>query len=104
MDDGVVDEGGAVRGSLIRRLDRWYFRPFVDQPGKRIRRSIVDRCGTLLDVGCGPRSKVEAVSDSLRFSVGVDISEEAIRASRGRGIHMRYVVLDVSKIGQTIQP
>jgi SAM-dependent methyltransferase len=86
--------------AILRTLDRWYFAPFTGQSARLIRRSVVGSCGSLLDVGCGSESKVKAFSSELSLSLGVDISEEAVAASRTQGIHSHYAILDITRLEQ----
>jgi SAM-dependent methyltransferase len=85
---------------IVRRVDRWYFEPFIGQSTRLIRRSVASVCGSLIDVGCGSASKVQAFSSELTYSVGVDISEDAVRESRNRGIHTAYAVIDITRLDQ----
>jgi SAM-dependent methyltransferase len=89
-----------VRGvpEIVRRLDRWYFEPFTGQGLRLIRRIMAGDCGTLLDVGCGSSSPAKTFSSELSFSLGVDISEHAVRESRSRGIHSSYAIIDITRL------
>jgi len=51
---------------------------------------LLDRChGPTLDVGCGPGRLVAALTARGRFAVGVDVSAEAVRQARRRGVTAR---------------
>jgi SAM-dependent methyltransferase len=49
--------------------------------------SLVDRCdGATLDVGCGPGRLVAALARAGRPVLGIDVSAEAVRQTRRRGV------------------
>lgn len=86
--------------AFLRKLHRWYFEPFTRQGPRLIRRSVVGSCQSLLDVGCGSASVVKTFSSELSLSLGVDISEEAVAASRAQGIHTHYAILDITRLNR----
>jgi 2-polyprenyl-3-methyl-5-hydroxy-6-metoxy-1,4-benzoquinol methylase len=47
-----------------------------------------------LDLGCGPNSPVQYLSESVKH-VGLDAFEEAIHKSKAKGIHDEYYYADV---------
>jgi SAM-dependent methyltransferase len=54
------------------------------RPGDR---ALLDRCcGTTLDVGCGPGRLAAALTQAGQVTLGVDVSAEAIRQARRRGV------------------
>lgn len=64
----------------------------------------VGRPATLLDVGCGARSPIDAFSVRLPYSVGVDGFEPALRASKAAAIHDEYRQLDVRRLDASFEP
>jgi SAM-dependent methyltransferase len=48
---------------------------------------LIDRCdGPTLDVGCGPGRLAAALTERGRVALGIDVSAEAIRQARRRGV------------------
>lgn len=65
-----------------------------------LKKIIFPECQTLLDVGCGCNSVVQYFKGRLKKTVGVDMFGEAIKESRRKRIHNRYIncnVLDIKK-------
>lgn len=75
----VRDADGRVR-CLGAALDRWL------GPCDAADRSVLSRCGgPTLDVGCGPGRLVAALREADHGTLGIDVSEVAVRLTRGRG-------------------
>jgi SAM-dependent methyltransferase len=55
-------------------------------------------CQSVLDVGCGRSSVLEALP-RVPHAVGVDAYEPALEESRWRGIHDEYIQADVTQLG-----
>lgn len=60
-------------------------------------RSELEECQSFLDLGCGRDSPVKYFSKEFR-SVGVDLFKPSIEESRTKGIHDRYVLMDLRKL------
>lgn len=58
---------------------------------------------TVLDVGCGSNSPLRNVSKQFR-SVGVDIFQPSIEASKKQNIHDEYHQLDILKLDTVFSP
>ncbi len=57
--------------------------------------SLVERVEILLDLGCGPGVWLENLSDRYKIGVGVDISRQMLRISRGKGLgNTNFIVAD----------
>jgi hypothetical protein len=56
---------------------------------------------SLIDIGCGSDSSIRYFSDELD-ATGVDGFAPAIEASKQRGIHKRYLLMDLNDIGEKI--
>lgn len=82
---------------ILRALDRALF----GEPFGRYYRALEAACAgcrTLLDVGCGAESPVRFFSGGLARSVGVDLHEPSLEASRRAGIHQETVRAPVLEI------
>jgi SAM-dependent methyltransferase len=65
---------------LVLDVDRW------SAGADRVDEMVVSRCEPpVIDLGCGPGRMVEALTRSGRSALGVDMSQEAVRATRTRG-------------------
>jgi SAM-dependent methyltransferase len=87
----------------LRALDRALF----GVPFGRYYRALEDACAgcdSLLDVGCGAESPVRFFSKRLARSVGVDLHEPSLEASRRAGIHGETVRASVLEIGSRFPP
>lgn len=54
-------------------------------------------CETVLDLGCGPNSKLQYVK-GIDYSVGVDIHRPYVNQSKEKGIHNAYWYMNVLEI------
>lgn len=93
---------GAV-GSAGRALDARLCAPHRAHYERLLWREL-SPCGSLLDVGCGSASPLERLEGRVGYSVGVDIHEGDVRASRVLGIHDAYAVLDVQELRSAFPP
>ena len=50
-------------------------------------------CWSVLDLGCGPASPLQFCNVS--YSVGVDVFEPYVRASKTKNIHTAYIIADI---------
>jgi SAM-dependent methyltransferase len=92
-----------MAAGLLRRLDRALF----GEPFGRYYRALeraCDGCESILDVGCGAESPVRFFSGRLRRSVGVDLHEPSLEASRRAGIHGEIVRAGVLEIEERFGP
>lgn len=83
-----------------RRVRRIYYALKIrkKQYLRELRKALTG-CRSVLDVGCGARSPFRHFS-SGRFSVGVDAFAPSIESSRAEGIHDRYELMDVLRLGE----
>ena len=65
--------------------------------------SAVGDAQTLLDVGCGTNSPIQYFSHRLH-ATGIDLSENAIEASRKKGIHKEYLLVNALELDAVFQP
>lgn len=80
--NGVLHLVGAG-GQPVARLDAAHWTAGL-RPGDA---SLVDRCaGATLDVGCGPGRLAAALQRAGRPVLGIDVSAEAVRQARRRGV------------------
>lgn len=80
--DDVNAELNRVGGEGVLTLDqvRWATR------ADAVDKLVVSRCrAPVLDVGCGPGRMVQALNEAGVAALGVDMSSEAVRATRARG-------------------
>ncbi|MFX0000786.1 MAG: class I SAM-dependent methyltransferase [Candidatus Hodarchaeota archaeon] len=70
---------------------------------KLIEENIRD-CDSILDLGCGPSSRLEKINTNNKYTVGVDIFEKYIEISRKKKIHDSYVILDIKHIEKKFPP
>jgi hypothetical protein len=85
--------------SVLRALDRALFGVPFGRYYEALERACAG-CESLLDVGCGAESPVRFFSSRLARSVGVDLHEPSLEASRRAGIHgetLQTPVLDVAE-------
>jgi hypothetical protein len=64
----------------------------------------VDGADSLLDVGCGSNSPVSRFERRPSYTVGVDLHDPSIEASRAAGRHDDYRRLDVMQIAEEFGP
>lgn len=60
-------------------------------------------CESLLDVGCGADSPIQAFSDKLQC-VGVDAYKPSIEISKKKGIHKRYYISNALNLLERFKP
>ncbi|RLF37411.1 MAG: SAM-dependent methyltransferase [Thermoplasmata archaeon] len=63
---------------------------------KRLRDEI-DGCSSILDVGCGENSPLRWIKNKP-YCVGVDAHKDAIKKSKKKKIHNKYIQLDLLKL------
>ena len=61
-------------------LARWHGEPTVEELD-----ALGRTAGAVLDVGCGPGRHVAALIGAGREALGIDVSAQAVRTTRGRG-------------------
>lgn len=61
-------------------------------------------CETLLDVGCGSDSPAKRVTKRLKHSTGIDGHAPYIDESRAKGIHAKYIQMDIRELSQIFKP
>ena len=83
---------------LLRKLYYSFYRKIFPEYRVELEKA-VGNCKTLLDVGCGPDSPIKPFSGKL-YSVGVDAFRPSIEKSKKEGIHNKYYMTDVLKIGK----
>src|SRR5260221_71809 len=84
---------------ILHRLDRAIFGRFYERYHRSLEREVLDGgCGTLLDIGCGSSSPVGLFSSHLSRCVGVDPFEPSIAASRERGLHHEYHLMEAVRV------
>ena len=77
-----ADDVGRTGGEAVLTLDRVRWATGADDVDKLV----VSRCRPpVLDVGCGPGRMVQALNEAGVAALGVDMSAEAVRATRARG-------------------
>src|SRR5438105_1410884 len=59
---------------------------------------LVGDAQSVLDVGCGTNSPIGRFEHRVPHSVGIDLHQPALDASRARGLHDDYVRLDVREL------
>lgn len=96
----MVDRGNGI----LRRVDRWLFGRFEGAYPRLLGASVIGDCETLLDVGCGASSPVSSFSRRLKQTVGVDAHDGSIEASRAKGIHSDYRLMDALDIDRHFAP
>ena len=64
---------------------------------------IIDYPKSLLDVGCGSDSPVQALPKDI-YTVGIDSFEPSINKSKDKGIHKLYVLDNVLNVNQHFGP
>jgi hypothetical protein len=76
-----------------------------DRYGAALKKEVLgSRCRTLLDVGCGPHSPIEAFSSQLAYSVGIDRYAPYLRCSQRSHIHDDYLLIDAMEIAAHFYP
>ena len=78
----VRADDGRIGADAVLTLDRVRWTAVADD----VDRLVVSRCrAPVLDVGCGPGRMVQALNEAGVAALGVDMSAEAVRATRARG-------------------
>ena len=60
-----------------------------------LKRELKD-CNSVLDLGCGPDSPLK--NCDARYSVGVDVFEPYVKASKDKRIHDEYIISDIRNL------
>lgn len=90
--------------NLLRRADRLVFQSNLTVYPRTIAGLLDDTYDSLLDVGCGASSPLQAPCARIRRTVGVDAHVESIRRSGALGIHDEYVCMDILDIADHFGP
>jgi predicted TPR repeat methyltransferase len=70
---------------------------------RRMLRTVLRDCRSVLDVGCGQESPL-AVAGFGGFAVGVDVSWSELRVARARRIHTALVRADAATVERVFRP
>ena len=76
------------------KLKEIYFKIFP--PWENILKKELSNCNSVLDIGCGPNSRIQ-IAD-VPYSVGVELFEPYIQKSKEKGIHNKYINADIRKV------
>ncbi len=63
-----------------------------------IKKLIVPRCRTVLDLGCGSNSNLHFFCNEIKYSVGVDLCQIDLDKSKKNKIHNKYYLDDAMNI------
>lgn len=88
--------------NLLRKEHHKYYVKLFPNYGIELERA-VEKCKSLLDVGCGSNSPIKSFSKKL-YCVGVDAFYPSIEKSKKLGIHNEYHKMDVLDIGKNFKP
>lgn len=90
---------------LLRLIDTSIFSSCHNQYPKLLSKAIGSDCKTLLDVGCGSSLPLSLCTGlNLTSSMGVDGYEGSISASREKGIHTDYKLMNILDLNQFFKP
>ncbi len=92
----MQDEGWDLNGSnWTHRFNSTYRRILPSPIRVRLSNELRD-CRTILDLGCGPQSRLGI--PGIQYSVGVEQFEPYIRSSKSKAIHDDYILADVRSL------
>lgn len=66
-------------------------------------KTVAGQFSSLLDVGCGARSPIKKFSKGM-YTVGIDLFEPSIKESKQKGIHSKYLLMDMLEIDSKFNP
>ena len=69
----------------------------------RILEKETKECDSILDVGCGWDSKIKRFSKN-KFTMGVELHKPYIEESRKKGIHNKYIQMDILDLSKRFKP
>ncbi|MFA5771728.1 MAG: methyltransferase domain-containing protein [Thermoplasmata archaeon] len=104
----LITTMGRTSLQCLRFLDRsidFTLNKFISQDRyiNILEKEIIGNCETLLDVGCGNSSPINAFSQNYVYSIGVDIFEPYITESRNASIHNEYRIMGALEIGNNFK-
>ena len=89
---------------FLGRADRSIFARHLEIYPRTITAALDNDYASLLDVGCGSDSPIQAAFGRIPVTVGVDAHAESIRRSQIAGIHSAYECMDILDIADRFGP
>jgi SAM-dependent methyltransferase len=80
---------------VVSKIKNIFFKNFPSWDKKLLKKELLG-CSSVLDVGCGPNSRIQ-IAD-VPFSVGVDLFEPYIQKSKEKKIHNKYIKADIREV------
>ena len=81
-----------------------YFMGFINPNFLDYFEQMLQDCDSILDLGCGHKSRIRLLKKRKKYTLGVDIYEKYIEMSKKKNLHDDYLVLDILKIDEKKTP
>jgi len=72
---------------IKKKLDHWIFGKLVDQLRWGLEKELLGKVDSVLDLGCGSRSRISYFKQQIKRTVGVDLFKPSLSISRERKLH-----------------
>ena len=87
-----------LRRFLEQQYDQFVERPFMLQHIRLLEREVLKDCRTLLDIGCGEGYHLEAIKNSLAFSIGIDSFLPSLHIARDQKRYTHTIQMNANLV------